>query len=87
MKNRLTKGTKDILVNLLYHKKITIEVQLAINSEKSRFIEHSDKFNHFIYELERAEFGPVMELSKIWMVNDPRSEVYEEKINTLTKHE
>lgn len=30
VKNRLSKGNKDILVNLLYKSKILVEVQLAI---------------------------------------------------------
>ena len=30
VKNRLSKGNKDILVNLLYKNKILVEIQLAI---------------------------------------------------------
>ena len=67
------KETKDILINLLYRNEIVVEMQLAVKSQKSKFIEHSDKFNHFIYELERAEFGPMMELCNIWMTTDSRA--------------
>ena len=59
VKNRLRKGTKDILVNLIYRDTMMIEMQLAVNSSKSNFIECSDKFNHYIYELQRSKFGPL----------------------------
>ena len=59
---------------------MVIEIQLAIKSERSNFIKHSDKFNHFIYELQRCDFGPIMELCKIWMVNEPKAEFYEEEV-------
>ena len=49
VRNRLSHVTKDILVNILYRDKIVIEMQLGIKSDKSRFIECSDKMNHFIY--------------------------------------
>ena len=48
-------------------------MQLAIKTEKSSFLEHSDKFNHFIYELKRGTFGPLIELSNVWMSADPRA--------------
>ena len=60
VKNKLQKITKDILINLVYKEKIIVEIQLAIKSEKTKFIEYSDKFNHFIYELERSDFGAIM---------------------------
>ena len=60
VKNKLEKITKDILINILYKKTIVIEIQLAIKSDKSKFIQHSKVFNHFLYELERSDFGPIM---------------------------
>ena len=38
VKNRLNKGNKDILMNLLYKGEMVVEMQLAIKSEKSKFI-------------------------------------------------
>ena len=73
VKNKLKKVTKDILINLIFHDKIIVEVQLAVKSNRTKFIENSDKFNHFIYELERSNFGAVMELAKIWMTTDGRA--------------
>jgi hypothetical protein len=76
IKNRLEKGTKDILLNLLFKEKILIEVQLAIDAGKNKFIECSDKFNHYIYEVERAQFGPISELCSIWMSKDLRANFF-----------
>ena len=38
VKNRLNKGTKDILINFMYRETMMIEMQLAVNSDKSKFI-------------------------------------------------
>ena len=54
VKNRLNSGTKDILVNILFKKKIVVEIQLGIHTDQSNFIKLSDKFNHFLYELVRS---------------------------------
>jgi hypothetical protein len=54
-------------MNILYRNKIIVEMQLAIKQEKSKFIESSNKFNHYLYELKRAKFGPIMEMCSIWM--------------------
>ena len=59
---------------------MVVEIQLGINSDKSRFIKCSNDMNHLIYELQRARFGPITELSNIWMASDTtRAEFYEEK--------
>ena len=81
VRNRLSSVTKDILVNILYRNKIVIEMQLGIKTDKSRFIECSDKMNHFIYELQRGIFGPLVELSNVWMAEDQRADFYHRKIN------
>jgi hypothetical protein len=33
-------------------------------------------FSHYIYELGRTMFGPLTELSSVWMSLDPRAEEY-----------
>ncbi len=38
----------------------------------------SKKINHFIYELERAQFGPIMEICSVWRH-------YENKANIFAK--
>ena len=54
-------------------------MQLAIKSDKSRFIESSVEMNHFIYELQRGIFGPLVELANVWVADDQRSEFYLKK--------
>lgn len=49
VKNRLSEGTKDILINMKFRQKLLVEMQLAIDEETSKFIKLSDKANHFIY--------------------------------------
>ena len=85
VKNRLNKGNKDILLNLLYKGEMVVEMQLAIKSEKSKFIECSYNFNHYLYELKRAQFGPIMEMCNIWVNKDLKSKFYLEKIEKLNK--
>lgn len=49
VKNKLNEGNKDILMNFLYKETIIVEMQLAIKSEKSKFIECTNKFGHYFY--------------------------------------
>lgn len=77
MKNRLKLGTNDILINILYKNKYLCEIQLAVKSAQSKFIACSNKFNHYIYELGRTLFGPLTELSSVWMSLDPRAGEYQ----------
>lgn len=74
VKNRLKLGTNDILINVLFKDKYLCEFQLAVNSVRSKFIECSNMFSHYIYELGRTMFGPLTELSSVWMSLDPRSD-------------
>lgn len=76
IKNRLAQGTRDILINLVYRDKMIVEVQLQVDEAKSHFIMCSSSFKHYLYELGRAEFGPVSEMSSIWMNHDNRSDFY-----------
>ncbi len=85
VKNRLNKGNKDILLNLFYKEELVVEMQLAIKSDKSKFIECSYNFNHYLYELKRAQFGPIMEMCNIWINKDLKSKFYQEKIEKLNK--
>ena len=55
-------------------------MQLGIKDDKSNFIQYSNKMNHFIYELQRGIFGPLVELSNVWMEEDPRAEFYQKKV-------
>ena len=55
-------------------------MQLAINSSKSQFTECSGQFNHYLYELRRAIFGPIMEMCTIWMSQDLRANYFTEQM-------
>lgn len=63
-------------MNLMFKKEIVIEIQLAVNTNKSNFVDCSDKFNHFIYELERSEFGPISEMCNLWTNFDERASFF-----------
>ena len=54
IKNRLSEGTKDILINLTYRKEAIVEIQLQVDEAKSKFIIHSSGFKHYLYELSRS---------------------------------
>lgn len=77
IKNRLKKNTNDILINIKFKEKYLCEIQLAIKSDQSNFMQCSNSFCHFIYELERSIFGPLTELCSIWNSLDPRTKIYE----------
>lgn len=53
-----------------------VEMQLAIKQQKSKFVEYSNKFNHYLYEMERAKFGAIMEMCSMWMSQDSRVGFY-----------
>jgi hypothetical protein len=60
-----------------------VEVQLAVKQKKSKFIQSSNTLNHYLYELQRAKFGPIMEMSSIWMAQDLKAKFLNEKLNKL----
>jgi hypothetical protein len=73
VKNKLHEGNKDILINLLYKDSMIVEMQLAIKTQKTKFSECANKFNHYLYEMKRAKFGPLMEMCSIWCSQDTRA--------------
>jgi hypothetical protein len=81
IKNRLKQGTNDIMINAKFNKLIHCEIQLAVHASQSEFMRCSNKINHFIYELERAQFGPVMEMCSVWRHCDPRAAAFAGLIN------
>ena len=75
-------------MNILYKNEIIVEMQLAIKQDKSKFIDCSNKFNHYLYELQRAKFGSVMQMCSVWMSLDNRAQFYaqkKEKLNVRVK--
>ena len=77
IKNRLHQSTRDILIYALFKLEVVCEIQLAIveasNNDKQKLM---DKFNHFLYELKRAEMGVLLELCAIWTKNCPKAETF-----------
>jgi len=49
IKNRLSQGTNDILINIRFGNLIVSEIQLAVNSKKNKFIKASNTLNHYLY--------------------------------------
>ena len=87
IKNRLKDSTNDILINARFNGSILCEIQLAIKSHASDFIKKSNAFHHYIYELERSQFGPVTELCSIWMSLDNRAKVYEDLVGREVRND
>jgi len=69
-------GTNDILINIMFKKKFICEIQLAVKSSTNKFIQCSNMFSHYIYELGRTLFGPITELCSVWMTLDARALEY-----------
>lgn len=62
-----------------------IEIQLSIKNESS-FLNYSDQYSHFIYELTRAPMGPISELMNVWNNYSPRSEYFKSKFNKFNRY-
>ncbi len=73
--NRLKRGTNDIIINVKY-RNVLCEIQLAITNKNNTFLEYSNNFNHYLYELKRSVFSPLTELCSIWKNLDSRFNVY-----------
>jgi hypothetical protein len=76
IKNRLEKGTHDIMINARFNNAINCEVQISVNTSQSDFMRCSNKINHFIYELERANFGPIMEICSVWRHCETKADIF-----------
>ncbi len=75
IKNRLEQGTQDIMINAKFNDLINCEIQIAVNTSQNEFMRCSNKINHFIYELERAQFGPLMEMCSVWRHCDKKADI------------
>ena len=69
------------MINAKFNNLINCEIQIAVNTSQSKFMRCSNKINHFIYELERAQFGPIMEMCSVWRnCDNKKAEIYAELI-------
>lgn len=63
IKNRFKTPNRDLMVNFSYGDVIVGEAQLCVDSsEVDEKTQKTNKFNHYLYELERGLFGPTVEL-------------------------
>ena len=76
IKDRLSLGTRDILININFMNKILCEIQLAVTDEIDKKQKMYDGFNHYLYELKRSNLGPIMQSACIWTHLDQRSKQY-----------
>ncbi len=60
IKNRLKNATNDIMIIAKLNNTINCEIQIAVKNSISEFMNCSNKINHYIYELERSTFGPIL---------------------------
>ena len=60
-------------------------MQLSIKSGKSKFIESSYNFNHYLYQMKRAPFGSIMEMCNIWVNKDLKSNFYVKKMESVNQ--
>lgn len=79
IKNRLSSGTNDILMNINFYGKAICEIQLAVKSNKSKFLASSTGMSHYLYEVQRSLFGPINEIGSIWRNLDLRASFYDKK--------
>lgn len=79
-------GTQDILVNFMFDSICPCEIQLAISEKIDNKQIYFDKFNHFLYELKRANLGPIMEMCIIWSYNDNKSPTFIKEINKISEN-
>ena len=59
IKDRLSMGTRDILINAQVGRGLVCEIQLAVASNMEKKQELLDQYNHFLYELKRAKLGSI----------------------------
>ena len=59
IKNRLETENNDILINFFFGCKAECELQLSVLSSEKKDEKNSSKFSHLIYEIVRAELGPI----------------------------
>lgn len=63
VKNRFNTPNRDLMVNFSYGDVIVAEAQLCVDaSDVDEKAKKTNKFNHYLYELERGLFGPTIEL-------------------------
>jgi hypothetical protein len=76
VKDRLHLGTRDILINAQLNKGLICEIQLAVTNNVDHKQELFDKYEHFLYELQRSTLGSITENVSIWTSLEQRSSYF-----------
>jgi hypothetical protein len=70
VRNKLSSGDNNILINFLFAGKVWCELQLSTHDMKKKDKSYYT-FCHFLYELERGKFGVITECATIIAQHDP----------------
>jgi hypothetical protein len=68
-------------MNVRFCGSIISEIQLAVNSNKSKFLKSSNGMSHYLYEIQRSLFGPINELGSIWRNLDLRASYFDKSVS------
>lgn len=80
-KDRLSQGSRDILINLQIGKSPLSQLQLSVTNQVQQKQDLLDKYNHFLYELKRATMlGPLVENVSIWTSLQQKSTYFDEVV-------
>ena len=77
VKDRLEQGTRDIMINGQVNRGLVCEIQLSVTNSSDKKQNLLDNYNHFLYELKRAELGAVTENVSIWSNYEQRFAYFE----------
>ena len=83
IKNKLDAPANNIMVNYLFMGKVQCELQLSIQEAKGKEKNYY-AFSHFLFELTRGKFGPIVECAIMISQLDPmitacKEDYYREK--------
>ena len=80
IKNRLDTENNDIIINYFFAGKVECELQLSVLTAEQNVTEKNTYlFSHLIYEILRAELGPVSEMATIIAQYDPLANSYRKR--------
>lgn len=85
IKDRLSLGTRDIMINAQINRGLVCEIQLSVTSHSDKKQELLDSYNHFLYELKRSELGSIIENVSIWSNLEQRFSYFEQLINKKSR--
>lgn len=79
IKNRLQQQSNDLLINLFFANKVECQLQLSVDNHYHNLDKSVSSFNHYVYQIIRAELGPISELSIIIAQYDSLVNIFSKK--------